>query len=642
MTKSINESYGKFATTSRLISCLIIENLATAYYYSCPSSEQQQLIGLCLVLRTGRDSRDHNNNSNKEQDAMKNLHDLLAIVPLRGIPELDTTATPLALKQGTIQCPKIELLDPWDMLAPHIYGPSTANNIPSSENSVYNQVKRTLDTMGLLEQGQSIVDNYDAVQLWNQFASDSGVSETEDSKQIAAEVGNSIIHQTYTYDHPKPLPTLESPPYQWEQLIFEGHPYHPMHKLRISVPPLPSIEPGQVNWDTPQLRLLAIPRRSIKVRGDFEQRATPLIDAMLKPTATDGNVQEMRKKYTDYVFIPVHEVQVPNIEAKFKDVIIFPKENNVTAHCLTSIRTVAIPDILKDLTVKLCIGIKVTSAMRIISVYSTYFGPGFSTNVVPRLTYDRSILSVERDLASAIYDHENPDIAKHCSCMLREAVEYPSNPDDHNKDAFVVTGALVEKIQKPDTDDTLVTHVWKLDTEEKKAAFLDRYIELALKAFIPPCRENGLAFEAHGQNTVARFDQKTGELKGFVIRDFGGISIHRDTLKKSCGVDVDVLPNSSIIAESMDLVYNRLYHSLFHTHLQRLIRVLGMHHNARGWEMVRHHFNKLVPKDDPMYAYFMEQKKVSGKCLISMKLDGLYRDDIFRPFPNVILTQKRI
>ena len=155
---------------------------------------------------------------------------------------------------------------------------------------------------------------------------------------------------------------------------------------------------------------------------------------------------------------------------------------------------------------------------------------------------------------------------------------------------------------------------------------MSRYIELALKAFIPPCRESGLAFEAHGQNTMARFDKKTGELKGFVIRDFGGISIHRETLKKSCGVDVDVLPNSSVIAESMDLVYNRLYHSLFHTHLQRLIRVLGMHHNGRGWEMVRHYFNELVPKDDPMYAYFMEQSKVSGKCLISMKLDGLYRD----------------
>ncbi|KAG2224869.1 hypothetical protein INT45_008051, partial [Circinella minor] len=625
MTLSINEQYGKFATTSRLISCLIIENLASAYYYPCAD---QQITGLCLVLRASRESQVDNINGNKDKQAKEvSLQDLLAVVPLRGIPELDTTAKPLRL-QDNVQCSKIELVDPWDMLAPHIYGSSTTSDkdIPTTakeESLVYIQVTKALNAVSLIKERETIVEHYDAVQLWNQFAQDSGVSDTVDSKDIAAEVANSIRHQTYTYDHPKPLPTLESPSYQWEQLIFEGHPYHPMHKLRISVSPLPPIEPGQVNWDTPQLRLLAIPTGSIKVRGDFEQRAKPLIDAMLKPS---GNVQELRERYSDYVFIPVHEVQLPNIEAKFKDVIIFPRENSVTAQCLTSIRTVAVPDVLKDLTVKLCIGIKVTSAMRIISVYSTYFGPGFSNNVVPRLTYDRSILSVECDLASAIYDHEDPNMAKHCSCMLREAVEYPSDPNEEGKDAFIVTGALVEKIQKPDTDETLAIHVWKLDTEEKRAAFLDRYIELALKAFIPPCRESGLAFEAHGQNTMARFDQKTGELKGFVIRDFGGISIHRETLKKSCGVDVDVLPNSSVIAESMDLVYNRLYHSLFHTHLQRLIRVLGMHHNGRGWEMVRHYFNEIVPKDDPMYAYFMEQSKVSGKCLISMKLDGLYRD----------------
>ncbi|KAI9497663.1 IucC family-domain-containing protein [Zychaea mexicana] len=627
-----NSQYGKFATTSRLISCLIIENLATAYYYSCPE-EEQQMVGLCLVLRTRRDSRDED-----EKHTSLTTKDLLAVVPLRGIPELNSSeAAALTLPNG-VQCPKIELLDPWDMLAPHIFGLYCDDSSPNPKHSqgVRTLVTKALETIGLLKEDQDIMVGYDAVQLWTKFSRDYGVSETEDSKAIASEVANSIIHQTYTYDHPKPLPTLESPPYQWEQLIFEGHPYHPMHKLRISAPPLPPVEPGQVDWDTPKLRLVAIPKESITLRGDFEQRATPLIDAMLQPT---GKVQDQRAKYAGtHVFMPVHEFQVPNIQAKFKDALVFPEANSVTAHCLTSIRTVAVPDVLKELTVKLCVGIKVTSALRIISVYSTYFGPGFSTHVVPRLVYDRSILTVERDLASAIYHHDDPHVAKHCSCILREAVEYPSNPV--NSDAFVVTGALVEKIQKPGTDETLVTHVWKLDTEEKRAAFLDRYIELALKAFIPPCRENGVAFEAHGQNTVARFDKETGVLKGFVIRDFGGLSIHRETLEKSCDAELDVLPDSSIVAESMDLVYNRLYHSLFHTHLQRLIRVLGMHHNGRGWEMVRRYFTELVPKNDPMYAYFMEQSKVSGKCLISMKLDGLYRDDIFRPFPNVILTPR--
>ena len=142
-------------------------------------------------------------------------------------------------------------------------------------------------------------------------------------------------------------------------------------------------------------------------------------------------------------------------------------------------------------------------------------------------------------------------------------------------------------------------------------------------AFIPPCRENGVAFEAHGQNTLARFDRHTGELKGFVIRDFGAVRIHNDTLKRTCGVEIDVLPNSPVNAESMDLVYNRLYHTLIYTHLQRIIRVLDMHHNGRGWEMVRTCFSELVPVDDPMHGYFM-QATIPGKCFARMRMDDLF------------------
>ena len=206
MTGSINEQYGKFATTSRLVSCLIIENLASAYYYPC---EDQQLTGLCLVLRTSPESRVDNINAheNKQEAEELSLQDLLAIVPLRGSPELDTTAKPLQL-QNNVQCSKIELVDPWDMLAPHIYGSTTSNKavpnitenngvlVKGQENSVYTQVTKALNAVGLIKEGQSIVDHYDAVQLWNQFAKDSGVSDTVDSKDIAAEVDNSIRHQS--------------------------------------------------------------------------------------------------------------------------------------------------------------------------------------------------------------------------------------------------------------------------------------------------------------------------------------------------------------------------------------------------------------------------------------------------------------
>lgn len=147
-----------------------------------------------------------------------------------------------------------------------------------------------------------------------------------------------------------------------------------------------------------------------------------------------------------------------------------------------------------------------------------------------------------------------------------------------------------------------------------------------MQAFVPPLINNGVAFEAHGQNTMVRFNRKTGELKGFVIRDFGGIKAHNETLKRTCGVELDVLPDSTVVAETMEECYKLLYHTLFHSQFHRLIRVLDLHHNGRGWELVRKRFKEAVPEDNPMYTYFMEQQKVPGKCLMRMKLNELYRD----------------
>lgn len=152
---------------------------------------------------------------------------------------------------------------------------------------------------------------------------------------------------------------------------------------------------------------------------------------------------------------------------------------------------------------------------------------------------------------------------------------------------------------------------------------------MSLRSFLPPCLENGVAFEAHGQNTLARFDRKTGELKGFVIRDFGGVKVHRPTLLKSTGCELDIMPDSCVVADTLDEVAKLLYHTLFHCQYQRLIRVLGLHYNGVGWEIVRNRMSELIPKDHAMWPMFMDHEKVPGKCLVRMKIDELYRDVSF-------------
>ena len=111
-----------------------------------------------------------------------------------------------------------------------------------------------------------------------------------------------------------------------------------------------------------------------------------------------------------------------------------------------------------------------------------------------------------------------------------------------------------------------------------------------------------MAFECHPQNCVARFDKNTKELKGFVIRNFGGLRIHRETLKASTGHHLDVKEGRYVAAKNLEEVYIRAYSSMIQNHLQLLLRTLELHYNGKGWAIVREELQRLVPRDHPAYT----------------------------------------
>jgi siderophore synthetase component len=152
-------------------------------------------------------------------------------------------------------------------------------------------------------------------------------------------------------------------------------------------------------------------------------------------------------------------------------------------------------------------------------------------------------------------------------------------------------------------------------------------VDVFFRAFLPSVLKNGVAFEAHPQNCVARFDLQTKEIKGFIIRDFGGIRVHPETLKATTGVELDAAEGHSIIAPDLDDVYARMYHTVIHNHLQQLIRILGLHYNGKGWAIVRKHLKAQVPRDHSLYESWMspERKTFPGKCFMRMRMQGMYR-----------------
>jgi siderophore synthetase component len=161
-----------------------------------------------------------------------------------------------------------------------------------------------------------------------------------------------------------------------------------------------------------------------------------------------------------------------------------------------------------------------------------------------------------------------------------------------------------------------------------RAWFCTSFARIFFAAFLPPMLQDGVAFEAHPQNTVARFSlAPPHELRGFIIRDFGGLRVHPPTLLASTGVPLDVVSGHSIVAETLDDVYTRMYHTMIHNHLQQLVRVLGLHYNGKGWEVIRVRLREAIPRGHALEKAWLgeEVKTLAGKCFMRMRMVGAYR-----------------
>ena len=177
-----NQHYASFATTSRLVACLTSESLVPVYYV--PSTEQE-LHGLCLLLRP--------KTVQEGQVPVKvTLEDILAVVPLRGLPIIDNAN--VAQLNG-VQCPRIDMVDGLDMLA-HIYSINFDGKDTKSD-VIHNATKNTLATILETVPQFALNDTYGAEQLWDRFAADLEVN-GKLSEQIRQELGSSIAFQSKT------------------------------------------------------------------------------------------------------------------------------------------------------------------------------------------------------------------------------------------------------------------------------------------------------------------------------------------------------------------------------------------------------------------------------------------------------------
>ncbi|KAF9028919.1 hypothetical protein BDZ89DRAFT_1112859 [Hymenopellis radicata] len=409
--------------------------------------------------------------------------------------------------------------------------------------------------------------------LFKAFARSANLS-ADMEEAIAQELESAAHWTTHAETHPPPIPTATSAPIVFEQSIVSGHPTHPMHKTRAALPPL-VLEPS---YDLlhPRLRLVAVPRESLRLSGEYDALIAPFL----------AQYPSFTLPSPEHVAVPVHELQVAHI-LHMEGLHLYPPIISVPALAQQSLRSVLLPGV-KGTHLKLPLGVKLTSAVRTISPPSALFGVPFCQRTLPKLTYDRTVLTVLEERASLISTHPDPLVSRHLACIIRDN---PSPPAD---EAYIVSTSLVDR----------------------PAAYPQALFDLSTPA---------------QRNTILRCALPSGAPLAFFLRDFGGLKIHAASLPESIFDYAN--PQHSIFAKDIEDVWTRMYHTLVHNHVQQLARVMELHYSAEAYRILRALLVERLPGDHS----WLTRPTQPGKCFLRMRLAEMDRFHLHAPFPNLVL-----
>ncbi|KAJ1859670.1 hypothetical protein LPJ73_001741 [Coemansia sp. RSA 2703] len=584
--------HARFATMSRLLTCLVNEHLVTALCVTATNTE-------FLILTSGEDEC-----GDWSTDSL--------VFQLRHRPIL----APMDSRSAWSNVFRVSMIDPEDL------------GLGAWRTE---KLDLTQGIWGGLELSNPI-DLMRMVGRWRQL-------DKEAVDEICSELLSSMNHQEHAYVLQETQTVLDiqtATAIDWEQSLTEGHATHPMHRARHALPPLSPLK-IDTEFRHIQLRFVAVSKDMMAVEGKYTELIMPMLESATPITKSDSPDigQKLLLETVDLqteVVIPVHPLHMPAIQKlfPFARVLDFVAE----AEAQASLRTVS-PRALASsgLDIKLPLGIKTSSALRTVSTYSAYLGPRLTKILPAMLANNQDSPLVSEEPASVILRDTNPDIAKYLACIIRR------NPQSmcSNRDVAVVAAALTERLSNGRS--IVCTSLPGMDTQEARVNFLRVYVQKLFRAFLPPIITHGFTFEAHQQNTLVCISKHTSMPTRFVIRDFGGIMVYMEMFTKAnSGVAIPMLPNNSTTAKSMEDVYGVAYHTLIQCQVHRLVRALNLHYSGIGWRIVREELAVVVPSTEPLWQAWME-KEVLLKSFVTMKLGGLYRNYVYSKVPNILLYE---
>jgi siderophore synthetase component len=364
-----------------------------------------------------------------------------------------------------------------------------------------------------------------------------------------------------------PDPRLHDP----EHLVVEGHPWHPMSKMRKGLSISEHLRLGPELAAHGPLCAVDVRRDHVRSSADFEQRVATLVGR-----AEPG-----------WMHVPVHAAQLRRLQrglgSKWGTVVRPCPSIRTTGRALASLRTVAFDDV----HLKLSLDVHTTSARRIVSPMSVFNGPRVSALLARIQARDCGMARSLRVIAEADAAGLEPErvgaVASHLGVIVRDAADFA--PPSGGRTLVCAGLDAVRPADGSRVLDDLCTG-YPGSAPERAAAMLHDYVRLLAQPCLRLCCAWGIALEPHLQNTLVLAD--AGRPVGFLVRDLGGIRIHRPRLRSS-GEQVDLDPASFIETDELPALQSKLAHTLLHAHLGTLTGWLEDRAGlppARAWQIV--------------------------------------------------------
>ncbi len=376
-------------------------------------------------------------------------------------------------------------------------------------------------------------------------------------------------------------------PLMLEQWSAVGHPYHPTHKAKLGMTPAEVVAFSPEFEPEVQVGLVAARReltRSETLPG------APTGDRWLEhhfPACAEAWRDALVQQGGDpdaYVAIPVHPWQAAHeIPKRFGRSIangdLIPlAAPTIPSKPTTSVRTLVPTASSVSPHIKLSLGVRLTSVPRTISPRSCEMGPRIGKLLKDAIAGDGTLSSAidivpeELGLYYLSTDPDESGHAEHLAAVLRANPVRTCDADE----SLVPTTALTAR--SPMTDAPLFLEISRAAGEASTGTTQARfrhYAETLLRPLLTLYLRYGIGLEAHQQNTFAVYT-RSGTLKRFLFRDFGGIRIHEPTLRDA-GLSLTVHPDRLTVVDERAAVRKKLITSGLHYHLGFLISRICRH-----------------------------------------------------------------